>query len=225
MDSGTSNRIRQMANFILQEAHEKGNEINIKTEHDFNLEKQMLVHNAKIKIQEEYMQKEKEREIQDRIQRSTMIGNSRVQKMTARDTLLKDLLGNATERITTVSNGDDYPDLLKSLMVQGMIKIEEENLTVVCREADIPAAKSVLDMAVEEYTALMKTDAEIDVKMNVTVNEVPSACLPASCPGGVVLSAVNGRILCDNTLSARLEIAYKELLPKIRGLLFPVATS
>lgn len=67
MDSGASNQIRQMANFILQEAHEKANEINIKTEHDFNLEKQMLVHSAKLKIQEEYTQKEKDREIQERM--------------------------------------------------------------------------------------------------------------------------------------------------------------
>ena len=67
MDSGASNQIRQMANFILQEAHEKANEINIKTEHDFNLEKQMIVHTAKLKIQEEYAQKEKDREIQDRM--------------------------------------------------------------------------------------------------------------------------------------------------------------
>lgn len=67
MDTGASNQIRQMANFILQEAHEKANEINIKTEHDFNLEKQMLVHAAKLKIQEEYTQKEKDREIQDRM--------------------------------------------------------------------------------------------------------------------------------------------------------------
>lgn len=67
MDSGASHQIRQMANFILQEAHEKANEIKIKTEHDFNLEKQMIVHSAKLKIQEEYAQKEKDREIQDRM--------------------------------------------------------------------------------------------------------------------------------------------------------------
>ena len=33
------------------------------TEHDFNLEKQMLVHTAKLKIQEEYSQKERDREV------------------------------------------------------------------------------------------------------------------------------------------------------------------
>lgn len=42
-------------------------------------------------------------------------------------------------------------------------------------------------------------------------------------PGGVALSAANGRIVCDNTLSSRLTVIYAELLPKIRGLLFPTA--
>ena len=38
-----------------------------KTEHDFNLEKQMLVHNATVKINEEYAQREKNREIEERM--------------------------------------------------------------------------------------------------------------------------------------------------------------
>ena len=37
------------------------------TEHDFNLEKQMLVHNAKLRIQEEYTRKLKDHEIESRM--------------------------------------------------------------------------------------------------------------------------------------------------------------
>ena len=43
-------QIRQMVNFIMQEANEKVNEIQIKTDHDFNLERQNLVHNGKLKL-------------------------------------------------------------------------------------------------------------------------------------------------------------------------------
>ncbi|CBN77726.1 conserved unknown protein [Ectocarpus siliculosus] len=223
MDQGASNQIRQMANFILQEAHEKANEINIKTEHDFNLEKQMIVHSAKLKIQEEYTQKEKDREIQDRISRSTMIGNSRVKKMTSRDNLLQELLAASTEEITKVSKGSQYPTLLKALIVQSMIKIEEDKITVICREADISAVKSVVNDAVSEYVALMKAEAGVDKVPAITVEEDPARCLSANCPGGVAVSAANGRIVCDNTLSSRLTVIYSELLPKIRGLLFPNA--
>ena len=69
----------------------------------------MLVHNGKLKIQEEFAQKEKDLEIQQRVyvvqarvrlrihsiiilagrSRSTAIGNSRVKKMKARDELLE----------------------------------------------------------------------------------------------------------------------------------------
>lgn len=43
----------------------------------------------------------------------------------------------------------------------------------------------------------------------------------SSSPGGVAVSASHGRIVCDNTLSSRLSVVYQELLPKIRGMLFP----
>ena len=39
-----------MVNFILQEAHEKANEIRVKTEHDFNVEKQTLIHAARQRL-------------------------------------------------------------------------------------------------------------------------------------------------------------------------------
>ncbi|CAI5706545.1 unnamed protein product [Peronospora effusa] len=56
--------INQMVNFIYQKTQEKANEIRIKTKHDFYHEnKQMLVHNAQLKLSEEYKRKEKEREV------------------------------------------------------------------------------------------------------------------------------------------------------------------
>ena len=76
-----------------------------------------------------------------------MIGNSRVKKMTARDDLLQELLAQATREITTVSKGKQYPTLLKALIVQSMIKIEEDKITVICREQDIKAVKSVVSVS------------------------------------------------------------------------------
>ena len=90
MSADSSRQIKQMVNFIMQEAHEKVNELKIKvlpltqlyritlstlrqnnqtfqTDHDFNLEKQNLVHNGKLRIQEEYVQKEKDLEIEQRV--------------------------------------------------------------------------------------------------------------------------------------------------------------
>ena len=39
----------------------------VQTDHDFNLEKQNLVHAGKLKVQEEYAQKEKDLDIEQRV--------------------------------------------------------------------------------------------------------------------------------------------------------------
>ena len=108
-----------MVNFIMQEAHEKVNEIKIKTEHDFTLERQNLVHHGKIKIQEEYAQKEKDLEIQQRVSRSNAIGESRVKKMKARDDLLQKLKKEALERLEGYTTTPQYSTMLKNLIIQG----------------------------------------------------------------------------------------------------------
>jgi len=45
--------------------------------------------------------------------------------------------------------------------------------------------------------------------------------LEESCGGGIIAVADDGRIVCDNTLEARLKLVYTELLPSIRAILFP----
>lgn len=51
--------------------------------------------------------------------------------------------------LVQVSKGSQYPEVLKALIVQSMIKIEEDKVTVICREADIEAVKSVVDVSHE----------------------------------------------------------------------------
>ena len=43
--------------------------------------------------------------------------------------------------------------------------------------------------------------------------------------GGVVVSSHGGRIICSNTLDARLAMAYEQQLPQIRELLFGKSTT
>mmetsp|Transcript_30818 Transcript_30818/g.35945 ORF Transcript_30818/g.35945 Transcript_30818/m.35945 type:complete len:221 (-) Transcript_30818:1983-2645(-) len=216
-----SEQIRQMVNFILQEAHEKANEIRVKTEHDFNLEKQTLVHESKLAIQEEFAKKEKDREIQERIARSAEIGECNVKKMKLRDDLLQQLVSEAGQKCAMVTRGQNYPQLLQKLIVQGLIKIEENDVIVYVRKDDVSVVKKVLGAAVAEYVEIMARESGITLKPNVTVNTDSSKELPESSFGGVILTACHGKIVCDNTMAARLELVYDELLPSIRAILFP----
>lgn len=213
----TNRQIKQMVNFIMQEAHEKVNEIRIKTEHDFNLEKQMLVHNGKIQIQEEYAQKEKDLEIQQRVQRSSAIGNARVKKMKARDELLDSLRRECATKLSSIVNTPQYPELLKKLIIQGLIKIEERVVSIQCRPEDKSKVEKVLKDAVKEFKKIM-TDAGHKVDPNVTLSSQPLSS--KNCSGGIVLSADNNRIVLNQTLDERLLIAYHDVMPAVRKGLF-----
>lgn len=216
-----SDQIRQMVNFILQEAHEKANEIRVKTEHDFNLEKQTLVHEAKLNIQDEFTKKEKDREIQERIARSAEIGECRVKKMKVRDELLHNLLAESGSKCAVVARGQNYPQLLQKLIVQGLIKIEENEVTIYCRGEDVATVSKVVPEAVKEYVDIMKRESGVTLKPLVKVNEDRSKDLPEKSHGGVLLTALDGKIKCDNTMASRLNLVYEELLPSIRAILFP----
>jgi len=214
-------QIRQMVNFILQEAHEKANEIRVKTEHDFNLEKQTLVHEAKLNIQDEFAKKEKDREIQERIARSAEIQECRVKKMTTRDELLKDLVKEAGLKCSHLEKSKTYPTMLQKLIVQGLVKIDETDITLYCRTKDTDTVKKVLADATKEYVTIMQKTSGVTLKPVLKMNTDKARDLPETSYGGVKLTALNGRIVCDNTMSARLELVYEELLPSIRAILFP----
>jgi V-type H+-transporting ATPase subunit E len=191
------------------------------TEHDFNLEKQTLVHEAKLAIQDEFLKKEKDREVQERITRSSEVGECNTKKMKIRDDLLQTLLSEATSKCAVVARGGNYPALLQKLIVQGLIKIEENEVEVNCRSEDVAIVTKILPAAVQEYVDLMKRESTVTLKPVVTLNTDRSQDLPDSTAGGVKLTAVRGQIVCDNTLSARLALVYEELLPSIRAILFP----
>ncbi|GMH80666.1 hypothetical protein TrST_g6042 [Triparma strigata] len=210
-----------MSNFILQEAHEKANELRVRTEHDFNLEKQTLIHKAKLDVVKEFEEKAKEEEVKARIQKSSEIGASRVSKMKYRDTLLAQLLTSATQRCGLVSGDANYSSLLKALVVQCLIKIEENSVTIYVRSEDVSKCEAVLPSAIQEFVAIMKQKANVDLKPDVTLNSDPSKHLSKETSGGVIATADQGRIVCDNTMKARLELVYEELLPSIRAILFP----
>jgi len=212
-----------MSNFILQEAHEKANEISLKTEHDFSLEKQSLIHTAKLKVLDQLAAKQKEVEVQRRISQSTAIGSSKVAKSKYRETLLSNLQGSATQRLNLVSSDANYSSLLQKLIVQGLVKIEEEDVTLYSRTADTKIVKQVLPAAIKEFTALMKAQTKLTIVPTVKVNDNASKNLTDDTCGGVVLTALDGRLVCNNTMQSRLQIVSNELEPCIRELLFPMS--
>lgn len=141
--------------------------------------------------------------------------------MTLRDDLLNSLMKEAASKCKMVSSGANYSQLLQKLIVQGLIKIEEMEVKIYCRKEDKATIKKIIPAAVKEYVDIMLKESGVKLDPKVTVNEDSARDLPESSNGGIKLTACDNRIVCDNTMTSRLELVYSELMPSIRAILFP----
>jgi len=215
-------QLDHMIKFIYQEAEEKAREIQSKAMQEFSIEKQRIVQEERIRIMKDFEKKEKQIEVQKKISYSNELNTSRLQVLKAREEGVQKLLADAHKRLGVVSKDPvAYKQLLHGLIVQGLIRMGESKLQIVCRKQDLGLVKDILPGAVAEYTS--KTSKHCDVNIN-TIDNLPPGPDEAHggdfCSGGVILSTLDGRIICANTLDARLSMVFDQKLPEIRTILF-----
>lgn len=113
---------------------------------------------------------------------------------------------------TQISNPQDYKQLLKGLITQGLIKLLEEKVEIRCLKQDEGIVKEVMGECLREFNSMCEVQSTIEINKNNSLSEEDI--------GGVILTSLNGRIVCDNTLRARLSYCLQLLLPAIRSMLF-----
>ena len=152
-----------------------------------------------------------------------------------------------------------YKTLMQNLIVQGFIKLYETQVIVRVRAVDVAMVKGILNDALVDYKRIMLQEAKDHVEIESMVDENEKNFLPANGyvftehilhilvsysgynirPGGVIMIAHQGKIVCDNTLITyvltlpfcmlislsfnfrRLNYVNYDLKPKIRSMLFP----
>jgi len=219
-DSEAQQQVNQMAAFILNEARDTANTQNSKTMEDFNVEKLKLVQSMKEKIRSEIADKKKKEETKVAIARSTAINKARLKKIEARQMCIDTLGNDVATKLKEVSKVEaKYKQILVDLIVQGSLKLMEEEVMVQCRAADVNTVRGVLDASSQAFTKLIAkaTNARASVRFSLDPNPLPATCL-----GGVVLSCQGGSISVDNTLDTRLRLCLENDKPALRKMLFPV---
>lgn len=213
-----------MVAFILKEAQEKASETLVKAREQFAREKAQKIREERQKILKQYEKLQKEVDTKEKIEKSNAINQARLRLLKEREEVMGEALRSASAQLHKLGDAKDpkYKARLEALVLQGLIKLEEDEVTVNVRKCDEALVQSVLHSAAAAYTS--KTGRAVKVSIDTTVY-LPGPRAEAGegkefCSGGVVLSAMNGRIVCDNTLDRRLELAYEGLLPQIRGTLF-----
>ncbi|OIS96447.1 PREDICTED: V-type proton ATPase subunit E-like [Nicotiana attenuata] len=222
-DTDVSKQIQQMVRFIRQEAEEKANEISVSAEEEFQIEKLQLVEAEKKKVRQEYERKTKQVEVRKKIEYSMQLNASRIKVLQAQDDVVSGMKESASKALLKISGDkNNYKKLLKGLIVQSLVRLKEPSVLLRCREMDVSVVKSVVEDAKREYTEKAKVRTP-----NVTIDNVHLPPPPthsdrhrASCSGGVVLASEDGKIVCENTLDARLDVVFRQKLPEIRKQLF-----
>lgn len=113
-----------------------------------------------------------------------------------------------------------YKSVLTKLIIQGLIKLLETEVNIICRKQDVDLIKSVLKDAAGQFTKMMheQTVKYKNFEVNISVDE--KYFLPEYIIGGVMMTAMKSKIRVDNTLDKRLELLRQSAIPEIRKLLF-----
>lgn len=212
-DADVQKQIKHMMAFIEQEANEKAEEIDAKAEEEFNIEKGRLVQQQRIKIMEYYEKKEKQVELQKKIQSSNMLNQARLKVLKVREDHVRSVLDEARRRLGEVTrDASRYSQILQSLITQGLYQIMEANITIRGRKVDAQLIQNALPGSVEQY----KRETGKDVVITLDTDNF----LSADSTGGIEIFALQGRIRVVNTLESRLELIAQQLVPEIRTALF-----
>jgi len=223
-------QIEQMSAFIMQEAREKSEELRLKTEKEFMAEKLSLEKQRSQEIRSEEEKKRKNYYVQKKIEKSKKLTAARFDTMKKRDDKINELKQDIKLRLAEVAKSSNYKELIRFLIAQGLLTIQEAHVTLQCRKEDLSIVKGEVHAAIKLFQSTVANvtegfipPVEITVSENDFLAPAPvKGSSAASCSGGVLLSCRGGQIICRNTLDSRLDLAFEGLKPQIRGVLFGV---
>jgi V-type H+-transporting ATPase subunit E len=137
-----------------------------------------------------------------------------LEKLRAQQKEVQNVFAAARSRLPSLAQGAEYPELLGKLIMQGLVSLDEKDIVVRVRVEDVELAQKLVPGLIEEFKTKWLSDKAR--KFSVTVDTQHHV----KCSGGAVISALEGRIICNNTLDMRLVYAYEVSLPRLRHTLF-----
>jgi len=211
-DNEVQKQIDQMVKFIQNEGREKAEEIDTTAEEDFNIEKLRIVQNKKKAIQALHTRNKKKAEVEKKIAHSNQLNNARIKILKAQDDHLQGIFASVKTKVDAISSQPQYTRIVQSLIVEGLLTLNEKNVNLKCRKGDVSAVQTAMKGAIKE--------AEDSNGIKTTLKLSESDFLPDTCGGGIEFQAMEGKMKITNTLENRLDNATILTLPAVRNILF-----
>ena len=199
-----------MIAFIRQHGEERVEEIRAQGIHTFSITKEKNIELDKKRLTEQFEKDISIAEVNLKIERSAELNKTRIQKMRKTNELVESLLHESKVKMAERLAGDEdsYRELLKQLLVQGLIKLIEPTVTLKVRESDKDLVESIIEDAIATYKELMLSQVKAlegkdDIPCKVIIDE--NNFLPEwnaeepkhSCLGGFVIYCKKNRIVCS----------------------------
>lgn len=214
----------ELKRMMRQEAHEKAFEFQVMGQRSFEHERELNFQKGAKKNLKEFNEKMDKLQVDQKIATSAKNNDVRIKKMKCRDDQLVLLRDETKARIISDLNAesDGYKEVCKNLIIQGMIRLLEENVVLKVREGEQDMVADLLEECQDQYAQHMldNTGREYATKLTIMQDKFLNK-EEGSEFGGVMLYAHRGRIVVANTLLDRMNLVFEVALPDIRAMLFP----
>lgn len=207
-------RVEQMCAEFRDIAKCSAEEIEGKAQAQADIEFQAAICETKQKLDTEFQREISEINRNLQIREAQIKNNVKLEVLKSQTEAIHEALKEAVAELNKFSEGPEYPELLKKLMIEGLDRLKESRVRLMVRKSDLQMAEVALKDAV-------KVVQEKNPGLVIKAKLEDSRFLPAApaCAGGVVLIAQKGKIRVSNVLNDRLKLAYEGMLPYLRRLI------
>ena len=170
------NNLQKMIQYIKQETEKKVSNIKKEADKEANLEKALI-----IKPEKEKISKKIEKELEDyktkmKIVQSQKMNKLRLEKLKVKIDCVNSVFEDAkTQLIKKIKNNpEEYRKILKDLLVQGLIRLLDDKVNVLCKKEDYDIVKELIEEAKNEFLEKLKKEAKKSAQienLEVTLDE------------------------------------------------------
>ncbi|RZF40446.1 hypothetical protein LSTR_LSTR013908 [Laodelphax striatellus] len=204
-------QLQRMVAFIEMDGADKARDIDERAEEEYNLIKGNLLYNGRRELQELYTKRNKTAEKNVTQLESIIITKAKMVVQTARQNFISEVTTDIHKRLEERVSEDGYTKILKSLVMQALCMLREEDVIVQVREHDRESIQSAIKELKENYNKITGRDCNI----NLSKKHLPDRLI-----GGTVVYNKRCTLKIDNTLYDRLRIVLEQSMPMFREILF-----
>lgn len=159
---------------IWKNTYDKILEIKVMNRRSWNESKKGIIDEEKKKIDQKYDKEYQEQYIANKIQVSEARNTSNISKMKRRNELMQILASDTLVKIKNFARPDNekYRDLMKNLILQGMVKLLENVCVIRIRKIDEEFVKKLFKVCEENFSKLMRDETGEEYKCSLEIDTI-----------------------------------------------------